>query len=469
MITKRTEIAKAAGTSKTTVSPARLAAFRILQRVEEAGAFASVLLAEQADKLQQSDRALCHELVMGVLRRQLWLDRLIAHYAKRDPQRLDVPVRLALRLGLYQLRFLSRVPPSAAVNESVKLVHWARVRSAESFVNAVLRRATREANYDPAAELSDPLERLAVETSHPFWLLERWAKAFGFEETSAFAQANNEVAPMAFRLVNEVNEVNELADQSPILDALRSAGAMLQPSEITSRGWRITGAGSLLRELALDGRIYIQDESSQLVAHVLAARAGDRVLDVCAAPGSKTTHIATLTRAESSPAKSFLVAGDLHAHRLRTIVSTAAAQHLHNIHYVTFDALQALPFPAAVFDRVLVDAPCTGTGTLRRNPEIRWRISPGDIGDLANRQIRILLNAAQMVSVGGRLVYSTCSVEPEENEQVISRFIEETSGFEPLVLSVNPSLLTGFGAARVWPHRDGADGFFIAAFERRHL
>ena len=464
MMTKRMETAKAAGTSKTTVSPARLAAFKILQRVEEGGAFASVLLAEQADKLQHRDRVLCHELVMGVLRRQLWLDRLIAHYAKRDPQRLDVPVRLALRLGLYQLRFLSRVPPSAAVNESVNLVQVARVRSAEPLVNAVLRRATREADYDPAAEISDPLEKLAVETSHPFWLLERWAKAFGFEETSSFAKANNEVAPVAFRIVNEVKE---LVDPPAILDALRSAEAVLQPSEITPLAWRITGAGSLLRELALDGRIYIQDEASQLVAHVLAARAGDRVLDVCAAPGGKTTHIAKLTRPESSPAKSFLVAGDLHGHRLRTIVSAAAAQHLHNIHCVTLDALQALPFHAAVFDRVLVDAPCTGTGTLRRNPEIRWRISPGDIGDLANRQIRILLNAAQMVRPGGRLVYSTCSVEPEENEQVISRFIEETSGFEPLVLSVNPSLLTGSGAARVWPHKDGADGFFMAAFERR--
>ena len=204
----------------------------------------------------------------------------------------------------------------------------------------------------------------------------------------------------------------------------------------------------MLQELALDGRIYIQDEASQLVAHVLDARPGERVLDVCAAPGSKTTHIADLTRGQS-----LLVAGDLHSHRLRTVVSAAAAQHLSNIHCVTLDALRALPFAAAAFDRVLVDAPCTGTGTLRRNPEIRWRISPADIDDLAGRQIRILLNAARMVKPGGRLVYSTCSVEPEENEQVINRFIDETTGFERLVLPVNPSLITSSGAARVWPQQ----------------
>jgi 16S rRNA (cytosine967-C5)-methyltransferase len=297
-------------------------------------------------------------------------------------------------------------------------------------------------------------------------LIERWVKALGVDEAAAFARANNEVAPVAFRIINEP------VNRSSILDLLESAGAVVRPSEITPAAWRATGAAGLVHELALAGRIYIQDEASQLVAHVLAARSGDRVLDVCAAPGSKTTHIADLMRtasfhAEASQAESLLVAGDLHGHRLRTVVASAGAQQLNNIQCVTLDALQALPFPESSFDRVLVDAPCTGTGTLRHNPEIRWRISPGDIEDLASRQIRILWNAAQMVKPGGRLVYSTCSVEPEENEQVITKFIEASSAVEQLHLSINPSLITVFGAARVWPHRDGAEGFFIAAFERR--
>ena len=457
-MTKPAQTAKARKAVSPTVSPARLAAFRILQRVETDGAFASVLLAGQAANLRQTDRALTHELVMGVLRNQRWLDCLIQHYGQRDPQRLDLPVRLALRLGLYQLRFLSRIPASAAVNESVKLVSSARVRSAEPFANAVLRRATREPEYDPAAALSDPVARLAVETSHPSWLIDRWVGRWGLQAASDFARANLEAPNATFRIVNpRANGGME----ATILETLRASGATVLPSAIVPAGWRVTGATGLLPELARAGHIYLQDEASQLVAHVLDARSGDRVLDLCAAPGSKATHIADLTGGES-----ILVAGDLHGHRLRTVVSTAAAQHLANIHCVIMDASEALPFAEANFDRVLVDAPCTGTGTLRRNPEIRWRISPGDINDLADRQIRILLQAARMVKRGGRLVYSTCSIEPEENEAVIDKLMEAITGLTPLALSVNPSLITSSGAARIWPQRDGADGFFIAAFER---
>src|ERR1700682_1626163 len=194
-----------------------------------------------------------------------------------------------------------------------------------------------------------------------------------------------------------------------------------------------------------------------MVAHVLGAREGERVLDVCAAPGSKSTHIADLTRDNA-----FIVSGDLHAHRLRTLISIAAGQRLRSIHAVNMDGRNELPFAERSFDRVLVDAPCTGTGTLQRNPEIRWRISPADIEDLSTRQFRILVSASRMVKEGGRLVYSTCSVEPEENEQVVGKFLEETIEFEPIALSVNPSLLGAPGMARIWPHKDKADGFFIA-------
>lgn len=437
------------------VSPARLTAFKILQRVQQSGAFASVLLAGEEGHLQQNDRALCHELVMGVLRRQLWLDRLLGHYAKRQPERLDLPVLIALRLGLYQLRFLTRIPASAAVNESVNLVRLARLRSAEAFVNAVLRRAAREPAYDPVSHISDPIERLAVETSHPRWLVERWANSFGFDEAGAFARANNEVAPAAFRIINES------VDQAAVLDELHLAGATVSPSEVAPAAWRVAGAARLLQELALDGRIYIQDEASQLVAHVLDAQPNDRVLDVCAAPGSKTTHIARL-----AGERSMIIAGDLHRHRLGTVTGAAGTQKISNISCVQLDAIESLPFHEGAFDRVLVDAPCSGTGTLRRNPEMRWRISLADIQDLSTRQAQILVNASRMVRMGGRLVYSTCSVEPEENEQVVSKFLDGNDSFRLLDLTLNKALISNFGAARTWPQRDGADGFFIAAFER---
>lgn len=454
---KQTPVGRSSGakSSANTASPARLLAYEVLRRVEEGGAFASVLLAAREAELQTHDRGLCHELVMGVLRHQLWLDRLIAHYADRDPERLDLAVRIALRLGLYQLRFLSRVPASAAVNESVKLVRVARLRSADRLVNAVLRRATREPEFDPLLGLADPLERIAVESSHPQWLIERWAKAFGIGETAAFAQANNLTPLVAFRVFRT------RASESEVVDSIRKAGVTISRSRLASGAWRVEGSTNIVRQLALEGVIYLQDEASQLVAQVLGAKEGEHILDVCAAPGSKTSHIADLTGD-----KAFIVGGDLHPHRLHTLTSLAARQRFSSIHAVNLDSLEGLPFADRCFDRVLVDAPCTGTGTLRHNPEIRWRISPADIEDLSARQFRILLCASRTVKPGGRLVYSTCSVEPEENEQVVRKFLEETEGFVPFVLSVSPSLLSASGAARTWPHRDGADGFFIAAFER---
>ncbi|MDQ3805057.1 MAG: 16S rRNA (cytosine(967)-C(5))-methyltransferase RsmB, partial [Acidobacteriota bacterium] len=211
-------------------APARRAAFEILRRVEEEGAFAAPLLAGVG--LSAEDRALCYELVLGVLRRQLWLDRAAEHFAGREASTLDAPVRRALRLGLYQLRFLTRVPARAAVNESVNLVHGARLRSAAPFVNAVLRRAAREKDFDPAAAIADPLERAAVETSHPAWLLARWADAFGMDEARAFARANNANAPAAFR----VNALDEAGEGLP--ERLRAAGVQLAASRIAPGAWR---------------------------------------------------------------------------------------------------------------------------------------------------------------------------------------------------------------------------------------
>ena len=439
------------------VTPARRVAFEILRRVEEEGAFASVLLAAGVEELSAQDRALSYELVLGVLRWQLWLDQLIEHYARRSPESLDAPVRRALRLGLYQLRHLSRIPASAAVNEAVNLMRLAKMMSAASFVNAVLRRATREPDYDPAAHITDPHARLAVETSHPVWLIERWARAFGFEETASFARSNNESPPVAFRIIAKDDE------GSAILDQLRAAGGVLEPSRIAPDAWRIQGATASLRQLVRDGCLYLQDEASQLVAHVLEAHSGERVLDVCAAPGSKTTHIAA-----RAPGLKLIVAGDLYEHRLRTVQEASARTFgTHLISAVVLDATSALPLADGSFDRVLVDAPCTGTGTLRRNPEIRWRITTQDIADLSERQQRILLNASRMVRTGGRLVYSTCSVEREENEEVVASFLHQNGAYKPITPPVIAPFRTASGAARTWPHREGADGFFISAFERR--
>lgn len=448
---------KAKRSSAPKVSPARMTAFEILRRVEEEDAYASVLLARAEEGLRAEDRALSYEIVLGVLRRRLWLDYLIEHYTRRSAAKLDAPVRLALRMGLYQLRFLTRIPPSAVVNEAVNLAHLKRVRSAAPLINAALRRAVREPEFDPSAGITDPFERVAVRHSHPPWLIKRWAEWLGLEETEKFAESNNLAPPVAFRVVLSREGTKAL------LDEMRAAGAEVEASRIAPGAWRISSAFAtpILRQFSQDGRIYLQDEASQLVAHVVGARAGERVLDACAAPGSKTTHMADLARD-----RALVVAGDFHRHRLSALVEASARQNLKSVSPLVHDAAESLPFAAGAFDRVLVDAPCTGTGTLRRNPEIRWRIRAEDMLALQAVQLRILRNSAKVVRPGGRLIYSTCSVEPEENEQVVARFLGEESGWRQRSVEVPDFLRREDGTARVWPQRDGADGFFIAALER---
>ena len=279
-----------------------------------------------------------------------------------------------------------------------------------------------------------------MQTSHPRWLIDRWAKSIGVAEAEAFAQANNVLPPTAFRVVSTK------ANESEVLSKLSEAGATLESSDVAQGAWRVSGATSLLRELSAAGEIYLQDEASQLVAQIVDAKPGERVLDLCAAPGGKTTQIADRSGA-------LIVAGDLSAMRMHTIVATMRLQELESISPVLLDATESLPFAPRSFDKVLVDAPCSGTGTLRRNPEIRWRLSPADIADLAEQQKRILSRAVEMVKPGGHLIYSTCSVEYDENEQVIQDVLASDARFQPL------------NTIRTWPHREGCDGFFIAVFE----
>jgi len=441
-----------------TVSAARRSAFEILRRVEAESAFASVLLATLDANMREDDRALCHELVFGVLRRRLWLDRSIEHFGNRAAQRLDLPVRLALEIGLYQLRFLTRIPPSAAVNESVNLVRASRVKSATSVVNAVLRRATRETDYDPATEIQDSIEKLSTETSHPRWMIERWINAVGFDETVEFARTNNQPAPTAFRLTAKAQR--DERTRKRVAHELESTGAELTPSRIPPESWRITGAGSTTRKLVDEGLIYLQDEASQLLTHLLQVEPGHRVLDVTAAPGSKATHI--VARAPEAT----VVTGDIHPHRARTMQRLAQKQDA-RIHVVLHDATKPFPFPDESFDRVLLDAPCSGTGTLRRNPEIRYRLAPEDIVQLASQQTLMLSNSARVLRRGGWLIYSTCSVEPEENERVVEGFLATQREFVKTRLNAPTQLETPEGYVRTWPNRDGCDGFFMAGLERR--
>ena len=434
-----------------TVAPARIAAYEILRRVSAEKAFSAILLPEYEADLNQLDRALCHEIVLGTLRNQLLLDAAIENVSGKKTAKLDLPVLLALRIGFYQLKFLTKIPARAAVNESVNLVHRARLRSAANFVNAVLRKFERAANFDFLNKIENSLERLSLETSHPVWLIEKWVLNFGFEAAEKLARINNIAASTYFRLT-------DLSDEKT-LSELRLSGAIFTKSDIAPTAWKIEHNSPKLRELVERNRIYIQDAASQLVANQVQNPKSkiQNVLDVCAAPGSKTTLIASLQRLQNLKSTiQNLIAGDFAPPRIRILRETCQKFAPDAINIVRYDATRRLPFAAASFDAVLVDAPCSGTGTIRHNPEIRAHLQAADLPELARRQLQILTNAARVVKTDGTLIYSTCSLEPEENEIVVEKFLSENRDFESNV-----------NFERTFPPRDDCDGFFIARLQRK--
>lgn len=409
------------------ISPARTAAFDILQKIEIEKAFSSVLLPLYEEKLSIKDRGLCHELVLGVLRRKLYLNKIIEKFVTK---KLDIEVRIAFWLGIYQLLFLDKIPAYSAINESVNLVRRAKKGSAKGLVNAVLRKVTQG---EIVIEHADDVERVSVETSHPRWLIERWTTQFGFEEASKLAHADNDPGKSEFRATSKLE------------------------IELTGREDIET-----LNRLAAEGKIYFQDRGSQMVASVVKLGDGDRFLDVCAAPGSKTTQIADRNR---DPRK-LLTAGDLHTSRVNVLKKNTLKQGLDLVQIVQYDAETSLPFADSSFDVVLIDAPCSGTGTIRHNPEIRYYLDQSDFVSLSNKQLRILENASKLVKPGGKLIYSTCSLEREENEDVCQRLLTTEAGLTQIAPDVPAQFRTSGGFARTFPHRDGMDGFFIAVFEK---
>lgn len=425
------------------ISPARIAAFEILLRIEKERAFSSVLLPQYEAGLSPQDRGLCHALTLGVLRKQIGLDRAIAAFSKG--KKLDPAVRIALRIGLYQMLFLDKVPDYSAINESVNLVQYAKKTSAKGFVNAVLRRATRE-SID--LEFVDEVEKISVESSHPRWLLEKWIGEFGTEDAFSLAAANNEIGRSAFRITAKGRAAAHLAFNE------------FQKSEFVDGCY--FGGESDLKELSESGDIYFQDEASQMVAQAVGLTEGDKFLDVCAAPGSKTTMVADI----AFHANNLLAAGDLHQGRVNFLRENCANQGVENVNIVQYDAAKALPFANETFDIILLDVPCSGTGTIRHNPEIRYSLRSDDFTGLAKKQLEILENASKLVKPDGRLVYSTCSLEVEENEDICGAFLAMNGEFGILKPDIADRFITSDGFARTFPHRDSMDGFFLAVLKR---
>ena len=460
------------------IAPARTAAYHALRAIADERADLPSALARGREHLSdERDRALAAEIVTGTLRWQRSLDYLVERFSNRPIEKIDRDILHVLRLSLYQLLHLDRVPAPAIVDDAVDLTRQARKASAAGFVNAVLRTAVRQRSRLPLPPRPDTsagtrsstgtdraaaLAYLGVTHSHPEWLVARWYDRHGLEASERWVRFNNETP----RLTLRVNTLR--ASREAVRSALGAAGIETEPTRHAPDGVIVT-AGNPLRTPDYDpfaGSFFVQDEASQLVSLVVASRPGERVLDLCASPGGKTVAMAADMKDSG-----LLVACDVRARRVRLLQQTVRTSGAARICVAHVGTSCPLPF-SPMFDRVLVDAPCSGLGTIRRDPDIRWRRTEGDLARLAQDQLVLLDRAAAIVRPSGRLVYATCSSEPEENEAVVDAFLSRQREFELVDLRSDASphlapLLDERGMLRTLPFAHGLEAFFAAALVRR--
>jgi 16S rRNA (cytosine967-C5)-methyltransferase len=450
------------------IAPARVAAYEILFAISSGRADLPTAIAFARGGLHDDrDRALAAEIAAGVQRWRAALDHVIVELSKRAISRLDSEVVEILRLSAYQLLHLTRVPASAVVDDAVNLARRAGKASATGFVNAVLREIARKraalplpARPDDPSNRAAALDYFSITLSHPRWLAARWYDRLGFDATEAWMQFNNTPGSMTLR-ANRLRVTREALAERLAADHVR-----VHPSTYAPDGLVVDEGHPLRSARADEGWFVVQDEASQLVPLLAGDEPRRRVLDTCASPGGKTTAIAAAMQGLG-----LLVACDLRDRRVELLRKAVAVSGAGNVRIVQADLLRPLPF-ASPFDCVLVDAPCSGLGTLRRDPDIRWRRRESDLPVLAAVESTMLRHAAETVGPGGRLIYATCSSEPEENEAIADAFLATTHGFTALHASqattrIAEALVDPRGHLRTQPHRHGLEAFFGAVFERR--
>jgi 16S rRNA (cytosine967-C5)-methyltransferase len=453
------------------IAPARLAAYDVLRAVNSRRSDLPDALARVRAQLpDERDRALAGEIATGTLRWQGAFDAVVESFAKRPVSKLDAEVLDILRMAAFQLLHLDRIPASAAVNDAVALTGKAGKKSASGLVNAVLRRISRERDHLPLPPRPEKDEKggwhfrgkvpatflrkyLATTLSHPEWLVAKWLDRYGFEAAEKWATFDNEPAPLTLR-ANTLRVTREA-----LAGRLMSFGVAAEPTRFARHGLTVRDGNPLLTSIASDGLFLVQDESSQLVAELVMAAPGERILDACASPGGKT-----MAMAASMNNRGLIVATDLRGRRVDLLKRTIDTHGGTCVRVARADISSVLPF-APVFDCVLLDAPCSGLGTLRRDPDIRWRRTQTDINRLAATQSQMLSRVADVVVPGGRIVYATCSGEPEESEDVVSSFLAARSDFALAPERIPPALssfMTPSGHFRTLPFRDGLEAFFAA-------
>jgi 16S rRNA (cytosine967-C5)-methyltransferase len=418
-----------------------------------------LLQRDEVSCLSGADQRLTTEIVMGVLRWQGALDNQIERLSGKPLTYFDLEVVTALRMAVYQILFLAKIPRHAAVNEAVELTKWAKKRSAGGLVNAVLRKCKPHVTKLSSAEAasSDPEIRAMVRAATPAWMLERWERHFGAGASFALAHASTQIPPVTLR--------TRTGGRVAVAARLREQGIETAEGRFAPDALSIRGGDLYSSEVFRGGEVVVQDEASQLVAALLAPCRGTRVLDLCAAPGIKAAQVA------EALGEGNIVSCDASAARLATMKRLPAGRVPHGVRLevVRLDATRSLPL-AGFFDRILVDAPCSGTGTLARNPEIKWRLRPQELERLSKMQAAILGNALAVLAPGGRLVYATCSLEPEENEKVVEAVLAAYPGFRLLGKEEQfpawAELFDASGYFRTRPDLQEMDGFFAAVIVR---
>ncbi|MES1240381.1 MAG: transcription antitermination factor NusB [Acidobacteriota bacterium] len=437
----------------------RAAAGWVLERTLQSMAPAESFLGTALDRFDERDQGLLRELVMGSLRWLRRLDHVIATASSRRFDQIEAPLHSPLRIAVYQLLFLDRVPPHAAVHEAVEQAHQLTHRGGASFVNGVLRRVARDPRPEawPVQE-ADPVRRLGIERSHPDFLVKRWLDRLGRERALDLMDANNRPKPMQLLAFRDRGG-RELLAESLIDEGLEVEPATLSPLGLTVRRGNPLGTVAFRR-----GDFYIQDEASQAAALMPPPRPGETVFDAAAAPGGKS--FALLAREPEVR----IVAGDVSLARASTLLANLKRLH-RALPLVLGDA--GLPAVRGPFDRVILDLPCSGTGTLRRHPELKWRISEGEIGRLTHQALRLFGGASPLVAPGGLLVAITCSLEREENEDVVARFLSTSSSFslEPLDDALEAPLAAGLLGPGAWRTLTGGDhdGFTVHVLRKARI
>jgi len=433
----------------------------ILDRVEEADLHPDRLLTDSFKRyryLTLLDRSFLTELTYGVIRWRGRLDWVIRQFSKIPFEKIELGTLNILRLGLYQILFLSRTPSSAAVNESVELAKRIRGKGGAGFVNAVLRSSIRQKDGIRYPEMGeDPALHISVAQSHPHWLVQRWVKEVGVEDAIKICAFNNQISSLTLRIntlkINRKDLIKKLEEKElrPFPTTYSEEGIVLQDPPPTSE-----------LPFIKEGLYIIQDEASQLVTSILDPKPGERILDACAAPGGKTTHMA-----QKMKNKGEIYALDLSQGKIDLIEEVCQRLWIKIIKTIRGDAASSLPIPHELrFDRILADVPCSGFGTLRKNPDLKWRRGERDIKRLSELQFSILKNLSVYVKEGGVLIYSTCTIFHEENEDVVEKFLDEHPEFQlDWMDKVLPEKLHSFiqnQYFKTFPPRDEMDGFFVA-------